>query len=95
MASAAVVIRKGDSNASKRVLEKLMKPSEPNGQPSSGTGNQETPHMGKLLSLKTGEVRIGSEHDFSRRSGGESLLDSSWPNENAERPTDVELMEAE
>jgi hypothetical protein len=29
MASAAVVIRKGDSNASKRVLEKLMKPSEP------------------------------------------------------------------
>jgi hypothetical protein len=51
--------------------------------------------LGKLLSLKTGEVRVGSERDFSRRSGGESLLDSSWPNENAERPTDVELMEAE
>jgi len=56
-----------------------------------------TPHMrklGKRLSRNTGEVRIGTERDFSRRSGGESLLDFSRPNENAERPTDVELMEA-
>jgi RNA polymerase sigma-70 factor, ECF subfamily len=50
--------------------------------------------LGKLLSLNTGEMRIGSERDFSARSEGESLLDSSRPNENAERPTDVELMEA-
>jgi len=50
--------------------------------------------LGKLLSLNTGERRIGSERDFSRRSGSECLLDSSRPNENAERPTDVELMEA-
>jgi RNA polymerase sigma-70 factor, ECF subfamily len=50
--------------------------------------------LGKLLSLNTGEMRIGSERDFSARSESESLLDSSRPNENAERPTDVELMEA-
>ena len=50
--------------------------------------------LGKLLSLNTEEVRIGTERDFSRRSGGESLLDFLRPNENAERATDVELMEA-
>jgi RNA polymerase sigma-70 factor, ECF subfamily len=56
-----------------------------------------TLHMRKLrkrLSRNTGEVRIGTERDFSRRSGRESLLDFSRLNENAERPTDIELMEA-
>src|SRR6202048_175055 len=66
-------------------------------EPASGSQTMKTPHMrklGKRLSRNTGEVRIGTERDFSRRSGGESLLDFSRPNENAERPTDVELMEA-
>jgi AraC-like DNA-binding protein len=60
-------------------------------------GTMKTPYMrklGKRSSRNTEEVRIGTDRDFSRRSGVGPLFDFSRPNENAERQTDVELMEA-